>query len=164
MKEDEIIFKANLKDMPEYENAIRTLYRHPDFPCMMSLNGQISSNPIYNNIKKSEVERIINEYGPDGLKKFRIMPLDLFLIKGFDTNNQPMLLCYWSGKPKSGWKSYLILFRDSNLDDEKDFPDIIKKNHAEDLETFLYRIPKTVTVTRLPKTKYLTPFIGCLKY
>jgi hypothetical protein len=154
-KEDEIILKANLEDRPIHVEAIRALFKHPNFPRMMCLNGSIVENPIYDYLEESTIDRIRLDYGPNRSKNFRIMSLDLFLIKGFDKKKQPMLLCYWSGKPKSGWKSFLILFRDSNK--EKNVPDRIK-NHEKDIETFLQRKPKTVTVTKLPDTKYLVSF------
>ena len=154
-KEDEIISKANLEDRPIHVEAIRALFKHPNFPRMMCLNGSIVENPIYDYLRESTIDKIQLDYGPNGSKNFRIMPLDLFLIKGVTKHNQPMILCYWSGKLKSGWKSYLILFRDSNK--EKNIDEQIK-NHEKDIETFLHRRSKTVTVTKQPNTKYLVSF------
>ena len=155
VKDDEIISTTNLNNRIDHENAIRTLFRRPDFPCMMSTNGLIVKNPIYNNLEGSIIENIRRDYGPTGIKNFKIIPLDLFLIKGLDENNQPMLLCYWSGKPKSGWKSYLVMFRDSNM--EKDIAERIK-NHEKDIETFIHRTQNTVTVKKRPDTNYLVSF------
>lgn len=155
MKEDDIISNVKLIDRSEHEEAIRTLYRHPYFPCMMSLNGSIVQNPIYEHLDKATVELIQNDYGPKGLKNFTIMPLDLYLIKGLDKNKQSMLLFYYSGKPKSGWKSFLLPFGNSNK--EKDISELIL-NHETDLEQFLNRESKTVSITKLPNTKYLVSF------
>ncbi len=155
MKVDEIISNTNLYNRIDHENAIRTLFRRPDFPCMMSTNGLIVKNPIYKNLERSVIEKIRSDYGPNGIKNFKIMPMDLFLIKGLDENNQPMLLCYWSGKPKSGWKSYLVMFRDSNK--EMNIAERIE-NHEKDIETFIHRMQKTVTVKKRPDTNYLVSF------
>ena len=155
IKDDEIISTTDLNNRIDHENAIRTLFRRPDFPCMMSTNGLIVKNPIYKNLEGSIIEKIRSDYGPNGIKNFKIMPLDLFLIKGLDENNQPMLLCYWSGKPKSGWKSYLLTFRDSNK--EMDIAERIK-NHERDIETFIHRMQKTVTVKKRHDSNYLVSF------
>ncbi|KAB2945274.1 MAG: TIR domain-containing protein (plasmid) [Candidatus Methanoperedens sp.] len=155
MKDDDIISTTNLYNRKDHENAIRTLFRHPDFPCMMSTDGLIVKNPIYKNLDRDIIEKIRSDYGPNGINNFKIMPLDIFLIKGLDENNQPMLLCYWSGKPKSGWKSYLMMFRDSNK--EKNVAERIK-NHEKDIETFIHRTQKTVTVKKRPDTNYLVSF------
>ena len=154
-KDDEIISTTNLFNLKDHENAIRTLFRRPDFPCMMSTNGLIVKNPIYNNLERDIIDKIRNDYGPNGIKNFKIMPLDLFLIKGLDENNQPLLLCYWSGKPKSGWKSYLILFRDSNK--EKNITERIQ-NNEKDIEIFLHRRKKTVKVKKRSDDNYLVSF------
>ena len=154
-KEDEIISKAHLEDRPTHAEVIRTLFKHPNFPRMMCLNGSIIENPIYDYLKENTIDRIRLDYGPNGSKNFRIMPLDLFLIKGVTKHNEPMMLCYWSGKSKSGWKSYLTLFRDSNK--EKDTNERIKK-HQGAIENFLRRKKGTVVVTKLPDTNYLASF------
>lgn len=139
----------------EHKNAIRTLFRRPDFPCMMSTNGLIVKNPIYDNLERDIIDKIKSDYGPNGIKNYKIMPLDLFLFKGLDENNQPMLLCYWSGKPKSGWKSYLIMFRTSNK--EKNITEKII-NHEKDIETFIHRMQKTVEVKKRSDSNYLVSF------
>lgn len=155
MKEDDIISNVELINRPEHEEAIRTLYRHPYFPCIMSLKGSIVQNPVYEHLDKATIEQIQKDYGPNGLKNFTIMPLDLYLIKGLDKNKQPMLLFYYSGKPKSGWKSFLLPWGYSNK--EKDISELII-NHEIDLEQFLNRESKTVSITKQPNTKFLVSF------
>lgn len=155
MKEDVIISKMELINRSEHEEAIRTLYRHSYFPCMMSLNGSIVQNPVYEHLDKTTIERIQKDYGPNGLNNFKIMPLDLYLIKGLDKNKQPMLLFYYSGKPKSGWNSFLLPWGYSNK--EKDVSELIT-NHEKDLEQFLNLKSKTVSITKRPNTKYLVSF------
>lgn len=155
MKVDEIISKVELINRSDHEEAIRTLFGHLHFPCMMSLNGSIVQNPVYDHLDKAMVERIQKDYGPNGQKDFKIMPLDLYIIKGLDKNKQPMLLFYFSGKPKSGWNNFLLPWGYSNK--EKDVSELIQ-NHEKDLEDFLSLEPKTVSITKLPNTKYLVSF------
>lgn len=156
MKVDDIVSNANLNNR-EHENAIRTLFRHPNFPCMMSIDGSIANNPIYhnNNSESNLIERIRRDFGPDGTKNFRIMPLDLYLIKGLDKNKQSMLLFYCSGKLMSGWKTFLMPFGDSTIEDDIDK---LIKNHERDLEQFLKRESDTISITKLPNNKYLVSF------
>ena len=154
-KEDEIILKANLEDRLIHVEAIRALFKHPNFPRMMCLNGSIVENPIYDYLEESTIDRIRLDYGPNGSKNFRIMPLDLFLIKGVTKHNEPMILFYYSGKSKSGWKSYLTLFQPSNK--EKSTKERSKK-HQIAIKNFLNRKGRIVVVTKLPDTNYLVSF------
>lgn len=156
MKDDDLISNGNFNNQ-EHGDAIRTLFRHPNFPCMMSIDGLIVNNPIYhnNNFESGLIEKIRSDFGPDGTKNFRIMPLDLYLIKGLDKDNQSMLLFYYSGKLMSGWKNFLMPFGNSTIED--DINKLIK-NHEKDLEQFLKRKSDTISITKLPNTKYLVSF------
>ena len=156
MKDDDIISNVNFNNR-EHGNDIRTLFRHPNFPCMMSIDGSIVNNPIYqnNNFESNLIEKIRRDFGPDGTKNFRIMPLDLYLTKGLDKDKQSMLLFYYSGKLMSGWKTFLMPFGDSTIED--DINKLIQ-NHEKDLEQFLKRKFDTISITKLPNTKYLVSF------
>jgi len=97
-------------DVGMYED-IRTILRHASFPRMMSLSGELVFNPVWTDTLRETEERLVATFPPDGATPPRVMPLDIFLIKGEDSDGRPCLLTYFSGKPGSGWQAFLFPFR-----------------------------------------------------
>lgn len=91
--------------------GIIDILQHPLFPSMMSLSGEVVQNPMWDSSRIKATQTLVDSFRPDGPNPPRIMPLDIFLIKGQDPGGRPRLLTYFSGKPRSGWKAYLLPFR-----------------------------------------------------
>jgi hypothetical protein len=77
----------------------------------MSLSGEVTFNPIWPTDLDDSHHRLIATFSPRGPTPPRVMPLDIFLIKASDKAGRPCVLTYFSGKPFSGWQTFLFPFR-----------------------------------------------------
>lgn len=89
----------------EILRSMHSLRSNKLFPRLMSIDGEITHNPIYEELDASTDPLVVG--GTLGTS-LRIMLLDLYLIKAFDKNDQPLLLQYFSGTESAGWKTWLF--------------------------------------------------------
>ena len=93
-----------------YEDVVKIL-GHPSFPRAMSLSGEIVFNPVWPSELDDSHRYLIAIFSPAGPTPPRVMLLDIFLIKAADQTGRPCVLTYFSGKPRSGWQTFLFPFR-----------------------------------------------------
>jgi hypothetical protein len=140
----------------EIMNLYNLLISKPNFPKKMIINSQLFDNPVYNFIDKSEMKLLKKYLYPEGNSmRYRIMPLDVYLIKALDKYNQPMLLNYFSGTKLSGWKTWLFPHRgtDKDLEIEKRF-----ENHKKDFATLTRIKSDDISIKYFDSGDYIVSF------
>lgn len=138
------ILSLNIRD--EIREELIHVLSHDDYPSLMSLYGEIVSNPIWDMVSSETKIKLANKYHPSSDTAPRIMLLDIFLVRANDNNQNPRLLTYFSNKPKSGWQAYLFPFRHRPVDENVENRFSIS---AEDIGLFLGLPTPSVQVASL---------------
>ena len=89
-------------------HAINKVIASPTFPRSMSINNRIHENPIYTMDQDPYISRLIQTYSDRSESNVRVMPMDIYLIKGHDSKRQTLLLQYFSGTRHTGWDTWLF--------------------------------------------------------
>jgi hypothetical protein len=93
----------------EILQSMYSLRTSPIFPRQMSIDGEFVHNPIYERgSTSSKVSLSPLLIGGALGENIRLLLLDLYLVKAYDANGQPLLLQYFSGTRSAGWKTWLF--------------------------------------------------------
>jgi hypothetical protein len=156
------LFKAEpisiIQSHPNKEKILRDLYElhnSPNFPILMSINGDFLNNPIYNEFSKDEVNALVDEYKISNRLNYRFMVLDLYLIKFSDETGQDVLLQYFSEPKLNGWKTWL--FPHGYQKQEPNLGKRLQLN-ARDLEKLIGLNKFDVEIKYMPEHEYLLSF------
>lgn len=143
-----------IESHPKGREILRSMYSlrsNKMFPRLMSIDGETTHNPIYEELDASTDPLVLGGILGTSL---RIMLLDLYLIKALDKNDQPLLLQYFSGTDSAGWKTWLF---PHGLGFQRSSPDVSERMalNAKDFEVTAGLKRNSVTITYMPGSEYL---------
>lgn len=143
-----------IQSHPRGKEILRSMYSlrsNKLFPRLMSIDGELAHNPIYEELDGSTDPLVVG--GTLGTS-LRIMLLDLYLVKALDKDDQPLLLQYFSGTDSAGWKTWLF---PHGLGFQRSSPDVSERMalNARDFEVTAGLKRNSVTINYAPGTEYL---------
>ncbi len=118
----------------DIECGLRRVLTTHEYPTLMMLSSEAVMNPVWQLIQSEERESMSMTFSPFGVLAPRIMHLDIFLLRANDKYGRPRLLNYYSGKPTSGWKAFMFLFRHRNPGETEP---VRQRENAKDISEFL---------------------------
>jgi hypothetical protein len=118
----------------DIERAVRRVLTADNYPTMMTLAAEVVVNPIWRLIPAATRAALATAYSPFGDVPPRIMHLDIFLLRANDKMGRPRLLNYFSGKPITGWQSFMLLFRHRRPGENESMR---QRENAKDIAEFL---------------------------
>jgi DNA-binding winged helix-turn-helix (wHTH) protein len=127
-------------------DTVREVLTAESYPMMMALSADRVKNPIWRMISADDRQRLAREFSPFGPFPPRIMDLDIFLLRADDAKGNPYLLNYFSGKPKSGWQAYMLLFRHKSAGESEE---VRQMENAKDIANFFLMDPSDFSTKSL---------------
>jgi pyrimidine deaminase RibD-like protein len=138
------------------EQIVRQYCAQSDFPAQCYIAEKWEPNVCFTTLPapdKLAALKIIKRMSPEKLDRVK---RDIFLIKGSDSTGQPNMLLYYSGRPQTGWNTWLLPSR--KRDFEQNLTERLRY-HQIDLAAFLNVQPDTVSVRYAPSL----PLTVCAK-
>ncbi len=138
------------------EEIIRQYCSRNDFPEQCYIAGKWEHNRCFLSLPDSAKRSVLQTIRRRSLHKLDRVRRDIFVIKALDSAGQPNLLFSFSGRPHTGWHTWLLPAR--KRDFEQNLTERLRY-HAADLSVFLNIRAKDVGVEYAPTL----PLSVCLK-
>jgi len=128
------------------KQSIARVLTSEDYPQVMTLSTEAVINPIWRLTPDVDRKRLASTFSPFGVLPPRIMHLDIFLLRSNDKLGRPCLFNFFSGKPVSGWRAFMLPFRHRRPGENEDMR---QSENAIDIASFFGIDPSTIEVKSL---------------
>jgi pyrimidine deaminase RibD-like protein len=147
---------TEIEHLQAEEEIVQQYCSQHDFPEHCYIAGKWEQNRCFLSLPDSVKKSVLQTIRRKSAQKLDRVRRDIFVIKALDSAGQPNLLFYFSGRPQTGWHTWLLPSR--KRDFEQNLTERLRY-HAVDISVFLNIRARDVGVEYAPKL----PLSVCLK-
>ena len=138
------------KHVAAEQDLVDSYVAQPDFPELCYVAGEWKPNVCFLTLPAPRRKAVKEWLNRNGIEQVAKEPRDIFIIKGTTNTNEHNLLLYYSGKPQSGWNTWL--FPNRRRDYEQNLVERIRKHRAFLLQDLGAKSTTVLYVPNMPLT------------